>query len=116
MPISIDDVSALRDYIGGVMGRAAHHAGKVEAIGLAVIGGVLWRADDLEVRSQNGQMKNVLWFTVEGNRYALSYNHEAETIEVRDRTTQGDTIRSFDNSTPVGDVKDFFGGLGASAS
>jgi hypothetical protein len=111
MPISIEEVPALRTYIDGVMGRAAHHAGNVEAIGLAVIGGVLWRADDLEVRSQDGEMKNVLWFRVEGKRYALSYNHESETIEVRNRTTHGDTLRSFDNSTPITDVKDFFADL-----
>jgi hypothetical protein len=56
-------------------------------------------------------MKNVLWVRISGHRYALSYNHTAGTIEVRDGSTQGTVLASFSNATPLADVKRFFESL-----
>ena len=61
--------------------------------------------------AHQGDMKNVLWVRIGGKRYALSYNHEASSIEVRERTTQGKVLASFTNANTAQEVKAFFGGL-----
>jgi hypothetical protein len=80
MPISVDDVATLEVYLQGVMNRSEHHAETVGAIALALLGAVLWRKDGkpLEVRRYAGEPANIVWFDVDGNRYALAYNHGAD--------------------------------------
>ena len=74
MPQQVTDIDVLGDYLRGVMDRAEHHAEDVNEISLAIAGGVVWRKDDepLEVMTREGEMKNVLWFKVNGNRYQIS--------------------------------------------
>lgn len=113
MPRSVGDVDVLTEYISGVIRRADHHAGGVDAIALAVAGGILWRKDpgtDLEVFEREGKMTNVLWVVVGGTRYALSYNHDG-AIEIRRGSTHGDVVASFSNSNTAVEVKEFFEGL-----
>ncbi|MBI5179296.1 MAG: hypothetical protein HZA04_08595 [Nitrospinae bacterium] len=97
MPKQVPDVNLLRDYLRGVLDRADHHANNVNEVALAIAGAVVWIKDDkpLEVRAMNGEVKNVLWFWVSGNRYALSYNHDIGQIELREKSTQGKSIASF---------------------
>ena len=112
MPKPITDVDELQKYIRGVMGRAKHHAGNVDEIVLAIVGAVILHKDgDIEVFESQGQMKNVLWTHIDGQRYALSYKHELGQIEVRKNSTQGDVLGSFDNSNTVGDVRRVFSSL-----
>ncbi len=112
MPQAVTNVDILQQYIRGVMERAEHHANNVDEICLAIAGAVVWRKDgEIEVMAREGDMKNVLWFRANGPRYALSYNHDQHSIEVRERNTQGDVLASFTNATPVRAVKQFFAGL-----
>ncbi len=112
MPQTVTSVDVLQQYVRGVMERAEHHASNVDEVCLAIAGAVVWRTDgELEVMVQAGDMKNVLWLRVNGQRYAISYNHPGQCIEVRNRTTQGDVLASFTNATPTQDVKQFFAGL-----
>jgi hypothetical protein len=113
MPISATDVATLHTYAEGVMNRADHHAGEVKAIALALLGGIVWRADSgsIEIKQYDGGLANVLWLTVNGRRYALAYNHKSEKIEIRDRTQSGGALHSFDNLTSVADVETIFRGL-----
>ena len=113
MPQEVTDIDVLRDYLGGVVGRADHHAQEINEVALSVAGGVVWRKDDnpLEVMTREGDMKNVLWFKVEGKRYALSYNHTTEEIELRMSTTQGRVVASFSNTTSNAKVRAVFDGL-----
>ena len=113
MPLELTQVQQIREYLRGVMDRAVHHAGNVDEIALAIAGAVIWRMDDnpLEVFAREGQIKNVLWVRIDGQRLAFSYNHEEETIEVREGTTQGRVLRSFSNNNSAGDVVEFFRGL-----
>ena len=110
MPLPINDVDNLKSYIEGVMSRANHHADNVNAISLALAGAVVWRKDDnpIEVMAHGSEMKNVLWVRIGGQRYAFSYNHNNETIEMRKGTTQGDVLHSFSNATPLTDVVEIF--------
>ena len=113
MPKQIIDVDVLRDYLRGVMDRADHHAKNVNEVALAIAGGVIWRKDDdpLEIMVQEGEMKNVLWFRVEGRRYALSFNHESKEIELRQGTTQGSVMASFSNAMSNDEVRRIFSSL-----
>ena len=113
MPKKVTDIDVLRNYLRGVMDRADHHAKNINEVSLSVAGGVVWRKDDdpLEVMTREGEMKNVLWFKVNGKRYALSYNHDTEKIELRKNTTQGSVVASFSNATPNTQVRTIFGGL-----
>ena len=102
MPQQVTDIDILRDYLQGAMGKADHHAG-----------GVVWRKDDdpIEVMVREGEMKNVLWFKVDGNRYAISYNHDTKEIEIRQGSTQGAVMGSFSNSMTNNQVRQVFESL-----
>lgn len=56
-------------------------------------------------------LANVVWFEVNGQRYAFAYNHKAARIEIRNRTQSGVAIHSFDNSTPIVDIEAIFANL-----
>lgn len=113
MPQQVTDIDVLKNYLRGVMDRADHHAQNINEVALAVAGGVIWRKDDepLEVMVREGEMKNVLWFKVGGTRYALSYNHDTQEIELRQGTTQGNVIGSFSNATTNNQVRQIFSSL-----
>lgn len=110
MPRKISDVQVLNQYLRGVIERAEHHAGRIDEVILAVAGALVWRKDpdELEVFEREGEMKNVLWARINGERYACSYDHDTESIEIRRGSTQGAVLESFDNSSPLSDVKQFF--------
>lgn len=113
MAVTAHNVQTLHEYALGVMGRADHHAGQVKAIALAILGGIIWRADpgSIEIKQYDGDLANVLWFVTGGKRYAVAYNHTTSQIEIRDRTQSGTAIHSFNNQTPVSDVETIFSGL-----
>ena len=54
---------------------------------------------------------NIIWFEVDGNRYALAYNHGAGCIELRERTQSGKVLHRFTNKTPVIEVREVFQAL-----
>ncbi len=111
MPLSVSDIATLQQYLIGVMGRADHHAHRVNEIALALVGAIVWRKDATAIKvmaARNGGTANVLWISIGGKRYAFSYNHDAGTIEMRDKSVQGDVLASFDNSTPIAEVRRIF--------
>jgi hypothetical protein len=114
MPIQADDIQVLHSYAEGVMGRAGHHAANVRAIALALLGGIIWRAQpgSIEIKQYDGNRANVVWWrSVSGQRYACAYNHHTQEIEVRDRSTQGAVLHQFSNATPVTDIERIFATL-----
>ena len=114
MALTVTEIEGLRAYLNGVMDRADHHAGAVKEVALALTGAILWRKEDdepIKVMAQGGETKNVLWVRIGGRRYAFSYNHAAATIEMREDSTQGPTLHSFSNATPLADVYRIFEAL-----
>jgi hypothetical protein len=91
-PVTTD---VLQQYLLGVVARADHHADNVNEVVLSLAGAIIWRKgpDDLEVMVRDGVVKNVLWVRINGQRYALSYNHNDRTIEMRCGSTQGLLVR-----------------------
>lgn len=111
MSLTVTDVDALRDYLAGVMERADHHANGVDAISLALAGAILWRKDEdrpIEVMTQSGDTKNVLWVFISGQRYAFSYAHALKRIEMRLGTTQGATLHTFTNDMTITALRQIF--------
>jgi len=112
MPRTLTDIDVLQEYIAGVMANAAHHAGRVEEIALAVAGAIIWRKDGpIRVWERQGRMTNALWATINGRDYFFSYNHDDETIDVHADGKGGDVLASFSNATPISEVKEFFQNL-----
>jgi Integron cassette protein VCH_CASS1 chain len=74
MSIEVNDIETLQDYTVGVMARAEHEAKQVRAIILAILGGIIWRADtgSIEIRYHDGKLANALWWnSVSGGKYAF---------------------------------------------
>lgn len=113
MPREVNEVDVLQQYIGGVMGRAEHHAKEVDEVVLAIVGAVVWRKEGaIRVLEREGKLENMMWVEIRGNPYTLSYNHDDHVIEVRQGNARGGpVVASFDNNTPQARVKEFFGGL-----
>lgn len=114
MAIQANDFQTLHTYAEGVMNRAAHHASNVQAIALALLGGVIWRArpGSVEIKQYDGAPANVLWWeSLDGNRYACAYNHQTQEIEIRDRSVRGALLHRFSNATPITDVEQIFAAL-----
>jgi hypothetical protein len=114
MPRAMTDIDTLQEYIRAVIEKSEHHAKGVDEAALALIGMIVWRKDsdrELQVLERDREMKNVLWVWISGEKYALSYDHELQEIQIRERTLRGDALKSFDNSAPIEEIKRFFAKL-----
>ena len=56
-------------------------------------------------------MKNVLWLEVNQTRLCFVYDHLSGNIDVKESSIKGKTIKSFNNKTPLEEVKSFFESL-----
>lgn len=109
MALTITTLDILNVYINGVMDRANHHAQNVDEIVLTLAGAVIWKiTQNIEVRTYNNETANILWLVVGENRYALTFNHAIQEIELRERTQNGGVIATFSNSTTAAQVKAVF--------
>ena len=113
MAITATDVDVLHQYAEGVMNRAAHHAGQVKGIALALLGGIIWRGEpgSIAIKQYAGSPANVLWVTINGKRYAFAYNHATGEIEIRNRTQSGTALHGFNDQTAVAHVESVFRSL-----
>jgi hypothetical protein len=107
LTVTVTKFDDLREYLTGMMGRAGHHASDVRVtFGLA--GAILRRKDDgdeTEVR------KDGILVRIQGNRYAFSYNHGTQSIDMRRDNVRGPTLHSFTNSTPLAQIMAVFKAL-----
>jgi hypothetical protein len=111
MPEALNAVDTLREYIEGVMNRAAHHGPRVNAIVLALAGAIVWRKDAEPIEVHRGRTMRhgtVLWVRINGNRYAFKYNHQTQKIDMLSGSIRGPVRNSFDNNTPVSEVERIF--------
>jgi len=109
MATTIESIEILQEYLKGVLNRANHHAQNVNSIALAIAGGIIWRSTNrIKVLSREGDMKNVLWLEVNQIKLCFVYDHLGGNIDIRETSIQGKTIKSFNNNTPLDEVKTFF--------
>ena len=114
MPISLVNVDDLQEQLLGILRRSDHHAGEVNEVLLTISGAILWRKspEPVKVNTKNGAGGNVIWFRVDGLRYALLYNHELRRIELSEGGRKGELLCTFTNETPTAEVVRVFAGLG----
>ena len=94
------------------MERADEHGQNVNEVVLSLAGAVVWRAtQDVEVRTYNDRTANILWLTINDDRYAIAYNHSTFNIELRERTQNGNVLAVFNNNTTTARVKQVFAAL-----
>jgi hypothetical protein len=110
MTTKVNDVDTLQQYLTGVMERTDHHARQVDEIVFTLAGAIIWRKDSspIEVMTQEGNMKNVLWVRINDKKYAFCYNHETYTIEMRENKIKGEVIHSFSNDTSLSKLVNIF--------
>lgn len=114
MPIQLDSVEQLHDYLTGIVNRAEHHAPEIQEIILTLAGALILRKDadsPLEARTYGGSLANLLWATINGQRYAFSYDHNQRRIVIKRGTSRGRIVAFFDNNTSTGRVINLFEGL-----
>lgn len=113
MSTPVTDVAVLQKYLEGVLSRATHHAGNISEIALAITGAIVWRKDSNPIRvlERDGEMKNVLWVSITGQRYAFTYDHQTQAILILRGTTQGAVLHSFTNATPLSQLYNIFENL-----
>jgi hypothetical protein len=115
MPISLVNVDDLQEHLFGVLRRSDHHAGEVNEVLLTISGAILWRKspkDPVKVNTKEGAGGNVIWFRVDGMRYALLYSHELRRIELTEGGRKGELIHTFTNDTSTAEVVRVFAALG----
>lgn len=108
MAIKITTVDVLKKYFSEVVKRANHHAHGVNSVIYTLLGVVVLRKDDgtdIEVRgTDENATGNILWVQINGQKYALRYEHSNDTVEIRKDTYKGTLVLTINNTTTAQDV------------
>lgn len=102
MSVSIRDVDTLQRYLENVIEKAEHHAPNIREVLLVLAGAVVLlkdRNEPIRIRTRQGQLANELWAYINGTRYAFSYNHRTQSVEVRQGSHSGNVAARFNNRT-----------------
>lgn len=93
------------DFIEKVIEAAECHAHSVanviEPLSQAVRGRLNLTVDRVEAFERNGKLARTCWVTVGGRRWVFSYVYGRGVIELRQGSTRGSVVFSFDNQTPA---------------
>lgn len=114
MPLDVDDVTTLQNYLMGVVQRADDHGKNVRHVVLPLVGAiVLFKNPDrhIKVFTREGSTANVLWVHIGQSQYVFSYEHPSESIVLKRGTTQGDVLAHFTNATTIPEIVHVFEGL-----
>jgi hypothetical protein len=101
-------------YLRGLHENADHHAREMFEVYPKVYVAAVAHMEDgsLKVFERLGETKNTAWARFNGQRVALSYDHQGG-IEVRQDSVQGTPLARFDCNTPFEEVWNFFERLGS---
>jgi hypothetical protein len=81
MSLGVDDLNTLSTYVNGVIDRADHHASRVNAVVLALLGAVIWRKAD-------GVSIEILWAMCSGLKWLDRDTHFLMTMNVKKSTCE----------------------------
>jgi hypothetical protein len=115
MPVQVDDITTLQNYLTGVIERAGHHGENVRHVVLPLVGAIVLHKDrdhSITVMAREGTTGNVLWVRIGNSRYAFSYDHKSQSIVLKDGTTHGQVLAHFTNATSIPEILEIFDGLG----
>jgi hypothetical protein len=111
MPVKVDDIRALQTYLKGIVAHAGHHARNVQHVILPLAGAVILYMDpdpSLDVRTFKGEMANQSWIKIGENRYAFTYDHTTQTINM---SRSGEVVARFNNLTTSQEIMEVFEGI-----
>jgi hypothetical protein len=114
MPIPVDDITTLQNYLAGVVQRADHHGENVRHVVFPLIGAlVLFKSPlrNIKVYAREGSTGNVLWTYIRDTQYAFSYEHQSDSIVLKVGTTQGQVLAHFTNATTIPEILRVFEAL-----
>jgi hypothetical protein len=83
-------------------------------VALALVGAiVLFKNPDrnIKVYERDGSTGNVLWVYIGDSRYAFSYDHESDSIVLKEGSTHGQVLAHFTNATTTPEIERIFEGL-----
>ena len=108
MKVVIKNLDQFNDYYAGVVARSKHHADEVDIV-IKHLRDVLLSVNPeyMVIYHRNDDIKNVIWFKINGNMYVLSYRH-IKNISLINKNLKGMVICTFDNSDSFEDVKKVF--------
>lgn len=91
----------INTYIAYVIQEAIDHASQVAQVIQPLANAVLGHQafSRLEVYERNGNLARTCWVTVGNNRWVFSYSYAQGVIELRQHSTRGPVVFSFDNRT-----------------
>lgn len=112
MSIQLSSLHQLKLYLDGVMKKAHHHSPNVTDVIPAIIGFIVTYADpsEIHVGSREGDMKNENWFCIADSDewYYFCYNHDDQTIDMKEGSRQSPVIAKFDNRSTIFEIKSVF--------
>ena len=114
MALRLNTIDRLQQYLQGVSERATHHAPNVDRVILALAGALVLykdRGTHLEARTYQGSPANVVYATINNTRYALAYEHQHQSVEIRRNSVRGTPVGSFTNATTPQQIIQIFSGL-----
>lgn len=114
MALRLNTIDGLQQYLRGVSERATHHAPNVDHVILALAGAIVLYRDPgtpIEARTYQGSLANVVYVTISNTRYALAYEHQHQSVEIRRNSVRGTPVASFTNDTTPQQIIRIFSGL-----
>jgi hypothetical protein len=91
------------NFVADAIAAANHHGPTVKAViqplADALRNRLSLKADKVSVFERNGILGRTCWIVLNGRRYCFSYGYKNKVIELRENSTRGATLHSFDNST-----------------
>ena len=114
MPLQVDDITELQNYLSGVLQRANHHGQNVRYVVLSLVGAIIQfmnPAHGIKVYAREGETGNVLWFYVGDSKYAFSYDHHTDSVVLKRGNTHGEVLANFTNDTTIPRIVQVFEGL-----
>jgi len=114
MTIRANDLETLHDFAFSAMARAAHNALEVRPIALAILGGIMWRAepDSITIKYNEGKLANeLMWTSITDKEYSCRYNDQSGSLEIRGQKNNGVPLYVFTAATSLKDVEQIFSAL-----
>lgn len=106
---TIKTINDFQEYFKGVLERTDHHAHSVMLTSMSLVALIIAAKDedsDLQVRSQEGSLGNMMWAIINNKRYAFVFSHETFTVHVKEGSIQGEVVLTFCDEDNV--LKKFF--------
>lgn len=113
MKTDVNEINTLRTYLDGVASRANHHAHNVQDVAPAIAGHIIANKDNdpIKIHTVSGDLKNALWVKIRGKDYFFRYDHDTETIQIKDGNNRGTLRHSIDNNTTHAQLTQIFSTL-----